>query len=1392
MKVSNETVTQREFSVEFLSGGGEMGSLIRNKDWTKSPLGTPDTWPQSLRTSVSLILRSAYPMFIWWGKDLTMFHNDAYLPVLGKKHPQALGNSAREMWSEIWSDIHEMVENVFYGRNFFAQDLQLFLNRKGFLEETYWTFSYSPILDEKGGVGGLFCACNEETDKIIGQRRLKTLSEVALATKDVLSANQVYKKTLSALQANSADIPFAAIYSPKEDGSYKRLFAVGGQVDTILPDHLTPESPHIWSLGKRFAEKKPFLPVLEKGRHVAVVIPLQWDAQSPPDFLVSGTNTSLDLDDRYQNYLRLISESIVKSVADVKIREEERMRADALAEIDRAKTIFFSNISHEFRTPLTLMLGPLRDSLVQEDLLPETVAENLKVCYRNSLRLHKLVNTLLDFSRIEAGRLQGTFSPVDIGAITEDIANTFRSAFEREGIALVIRREEITEPVYVDAEMWEKIVMNLISNAFKHTEKGSVTVSVSKKDKAIEVSVADTGIGIPEKELDKIFNRFYRVGQSGGRSVEGSGIGLSMVKELVKIHHGTIRVSSVPGHGSVFTVQLPVGSEHLPADRVDKGKVLKDGESPERFAYESDTLYQEPNSQSPADQEKEKILVVDDNADMLDYVRRILSLHYHVETARDGEEAYLKVLEVQPALVLSDVMMPRLDGFGLVKKIRENSVTRNMPVIFLSARAGEESVVDGMDAGVNEYLVKPFSARELIAKVDAQIKISTLRKATEKQLRTLFRQAPAAIAVLHGPDHVYTLANPLYLKLITRTEDQLINRPIREVFPEVEGQGLFDLFNHVYTTGVPFVAKEYPVTFHELNELKTGFYSFVIHPIIDDDKQITDLMVHAYEVTEQVHLRKKIEESEGYFRMMADSSPTALWVTKPDGYCTYLNREWYSMTGQTPEEALGFGWLKATHPEDAERAGKIFLDANSKQIPFSILYRLRHKNGEYRWAIDSGRPRFDERGEFQGYLGSVVDVHEQQLAEEKVRESETRYRYIFENTPVSIWEEDFSAARKMVLDLREEIGPDPDSYFRANPDVLQNLLKEVIIIDVNAATLALVEAASKEEIKRGLQQIFIEESTDVFIGEFKTILSGGGRFEYECVLQTLRGKRFEALVHIDFPTHEEYSRVLVTLVDISERKKAEEILRNSKAQLEYLVRERTQELERSNYDLQQFAHVASHDMKEPLRKIQIFSHRLREKIDPLLTDDSRAYLGKIQSAAQRMNAMIDGVLNYSSINGFKSAPEKVDLNQVVVNIESDLELVLAQKSARISKSMLPSIKGAPVLMYQLFYNLINNSLKFTRPGVAPEIKIKSRQFREKGEEWVEISVMDNGIGFEPEFATAIFDAFTRLNSKDQYEGTGLGLSLCKKIVHLHHGSITADGKKNEGSTFTLRLPLKQP
>jgi signal transduction histidine kinase len=824
--------------MQFLEGGGECGALMRAKDWSATPLGPAEGWPQSLRTAVSLLLNSRYPMFLFWGPQLIKIYNDGYRPITGEKHPWALGTPGPQVWPEIWSDIGPMVERVVRdGEATWSDDLPLFMRRRGFPEEVFFTFSYSPVRDESGGVGGMFCACTETTAKVQGERRLKLLRDLAAAGAAARSVPEVCRRGMEVLQASPADVPFALLYL---DGGLAG--SAGVAREEVRGDWPLEEKTLVQDLAPRFT-RVPAGPWPEAPSS-AMLLPLAGGA------LVLGVSSRIRFEDSYRRFFELVASQFEALISAARASEAERRRAEALAEIDRAKTVFFSNVSHEFRTPLTLMLGPLADGLADAvHPLPAPQRERLQMVLHSALRLQKLVNTLLDFSRIEAGRAQASYVATDLAGFTANVAATFRSAIERAGLAFVVDCPRLAEPAYVDREMWEKMVLNLVSNAFKFTFEGEIRVAL-RMEEGFVLEVRDTGTGIPAAELPRLFERFRRIEGAKSRTHEGTGIGLALVQELARLHGGEVSAQSVEGSGSTFTVRIPRGQAHLPAERV--AARLERESTAASYAQEALGWVVEPEAPAPdvAAGRGARIVLADDNADMRAYLNGLLAARYEVEAVADGEAALAAARRRRPDLVLSDVMMPGLDGFGLVRALRADPALRRIPVMLLSARVGEEARIEGLDCGADDYLQKPFSARELLARISARLELAGM----QRELERLFAQTPVPTAVFRGAELVFEMANPAYVEVSGGRA--LLGKPLLEAMPELREQGLAELLHGVMRTGAAHTGTELPVRVARGGGIEETYWNFIYAPLRGPGGEIDRVIAICNEVTEQVRARK--------------------------------------------------------------------------------------------------------------------------------------------------------------------------------------------------------------------------------------------------------------------------------------------------------------------------------------------------------------------------------------------------------------------------------------------------------------------------------------------------------------------------------------------------------
>jgi PAS domain S-box-containing protein len=903
--------------LSWLAGGGDMGMLIRSMDWSKTPLGPLHTWPQSLRTSVSLCLSSTFPILVAWGPDDIQIYNDAYRPICGDLHPRSMGGAFKEIWASALPVVGDAFERAHRGEGTYIRDQRMFLDRRGYLEEAFMTFSFSPIRDESGEVGGIFHPISEATPAVLNARRSQGLRDLSAAIGDARAIADIGHDIAAHYPNLVLDLPFVLLYQIDADSGKLHLCGGAGlEAHGVLAAAVAELDDKTWPFAAaaraRTAQQvhglRPRFGNVRCGPYdaapdAALVLPVTVPGQQELfGFVVAGVSAARELDADYLNFYGLLGAAMNTAVGNVIAYEKEQRRAEELAQIDRAKTAFFSNVSHEFRTPLTLILGPLDDALADATApLGPVQRKRIDVTHRNALRLLKLVNSLLDFSRIEAGRVQATYEPLDLAGLTADLASVFESAMAKGGLAYSIDLHDLGQPVYVDRDMWEKIVFNLLSNAFKFTLHGGVSITLRRLDGMARLSVIDSGSGIPEAELPRVFERFHRIEGTPGRTYEGTGIGLALIQELVRLHGGSIAVHSVQGQGTRFDVDLPFGHAHLPEDRI----VQRDGadgdgggrmgaafveEALRWLPDEDDNTTDRPVSSTGAMGETgsallqpaaplPRILIADDNNDMRAYLKSLLDPYAAVSACSDGEAAFAALLRDPPDLLLSDVMMPKLDGFGLIARIRATDALRELPVILLSARAGEEAKVEGLRAGADDYLVKPFAANELLARVRHQIGLGRERR---------------------------------------RRQDDLAMR-------------------------------------------------------------------------------------ETYFRSLIDIAPVMLWTTDPTGYCNYLSQRWYDFTGRPTELDEGIGWTENIHPDEREQVKASFLACNAARVPYVADFRMLHQDGSYRWVIDTGLPRYDETGQFAGFVGTVIDVHDramlqqeqQRLAGELIEKNRMQSEFLF-------------------------------------------------------------------------------------------------------------------------------------------------------------------------------------------------------------------------------------------------------------------------------------------------------------------------------------------------------------------------------------------------------------
>jgi signal transduction histidine kinase len=749
---------------------GATGALVRSIDWAKTPLGSIDRWPPCARVAVEMMVASGFPLSVAIGADPSgalLLYNDAFVPFLGQKHPAAMGRRAREVLPEIWDFLEWALRQVWQtGRSVTGKDLVLLVERGEQPDEIYASISFSPICLDDGAVCGALICSIETTAGVVGERRERALRVIAQGLSEARTEDELNRRISAVLQLAVKDVCFALFYVVDAEQRRASLRTVAGLEASAseIPREvdLSGDAGGFWGLGQVVRERRHRVitpagvrlsatAALTGASRTAVVVPVTCSSQdSPAGVLVVGLSPVQPFDDPYAAFVQRIGKEIGTALAGVRSLEDARRRAEALAELDRRKTRFIADITHEFRTLLTLLIGPIEDLLDEGGPLLPAQRVQLRCARRSAYRVLRYVTTLLDFARVDAGRATVLFEPTDLAGLTRELARAFAPAAARAGLRFQIDCPDTPEPVLVVPHMWEQIVLNLFSNALKYTFTGEIAISLRVAADRAQLVVRDTGTGIPAEALPHLFERFYRVPYAHARTHEGVGIGLALVKELVDLHAGSIAVRSTPGEGTTFTVEIPRGIAE-PTAR------LRAAPSPEALArsvapFVEDALgwlAEEPCAEvrpeaaradeAPEGASKSRILIAEDSGEMRAYLRRLLEPAYDVEAAENGVAALAIARARPPDLVLSDVMMPEMDGLDLVRALRADPATSEIPIVLVSARGGEDATTGGLAAGADDYLVKPFSARELRARVRTHLELARARReGAESRLKDVF------------------------------------------------------------------------------------------------------------------------------------------------------------------------------------------------------------------------------------------------------------------------------------------------------------------------------------------------------------------------------------------------------------------------------------------------------------------------------------------------------------------------------------------------------------------------------------------------------------------------------------------------------------------------------
>jgi signal transduction histidine kinase/ActR/RegA family two-component response regulator len=698
--------------IAFLEGGGRMGALMRSRDWTTSPLGPPATWPDTLKAAVATCLSTHFPMVIWWGPELLMFYNDAWQPILGDtKHPSGLGRPGAESWPETWPIVGMQFQNALKGVASWSEDLLLASDRRGFLEECYFTYSHSPLKDAGGQVVGVCSVVSETTSRVLNERRLCVLRDLSTAaieaTSEASSLQNLCERLIELLCRANPDVPFAIQYVTDGDDS-ARLCASAGIESGVFPAIVGTDDADGWGIAEVLKGRTPVVTELPSS---TVSLPGGWaeptkqivslpllHSNRPAGVLVVGINSRLRLDEPYADFLRLVAAQLASAVSALQLLESER-KARAVAErAVSAKDEFLAMLSHELRTPLNAIVGWM--AILKRDLADVVRASRaIEVIERNARQQAQLISDLLDISRITSGSMRLNLQSVDLRLVTQAALEAVTPAAAAKNLTLQVHLDAQPQSVHGDFVRLQQVVWNLLLNAVKFTQSGGrIEVVLTEAGTNAKLRIVDTGEGIDPSVMPHIFDGFRQADASSSRIHGGLGLGLTIVKHFVELHGGRVTATSNGrGQGSAFIVELPYGDANR---RVPP--------SPAPAAVE------------PADQTAQlrdiRVLVIDDERDAVMMLERFIEDRAgYVRTASTAEQALDILTRETFDVIVSDIGMPGVDGYDLIDEIRRRGLAT--PAVALTAFAHTDDQQRAIAAGYQAHIAKPVDLVELLGAI---------------------------------------------------------------------------------------------------------------------------------------------------------------------------------------------------------------------------------------------------------------------------------------------------------------------------------------------------------------------------------------------------------------------------------------------------------------------------------------------------------------------------------------------------------------------------------------------------------------------------------------------------------------------------------------------------
>lgn len=1316
----------------FLQGGGEMGKMIRDKDWNKTALGNPDTWPQSLRTMVAVMLDNPFAMYIAWGKDYIQLYNDGYRPILGAtKHPHALGASTRETFSEIWHIIGSMFEGVMQGKGVGFPDFMLPLNRNGYEEECYFDFSYSPIRLDTGEVGGVLVTVIETTQK---KRATDALKE----------SNSRFINNI--MQAPVAMCIFRGNNHVVEIANQQMLELWGKQAEEIIGKPIfegLPEAKdqglevlldNVFQTGEKFIANERPVKLPRNGRMETTYINFVYEALKDPDTKVTGI-------------VAIAIEVTAQVISRVRVEEsEEKVRA----------------VVENSPFPIAVYVGKeMRIDLANQTII-DLWGKGNDVIGKSFRELMPELESQGVFEQIERVMLTGEpfytkNTPIDLY-----IDGDFRTYYFNYNFTPIY---DLNENIY-----------GVINTAVDLTEQNASKIKIEESEENIRSMVLQSPIGIcvidAETLIAEIVNdSFVEIAGKPYDTIAGNHY-WDTFAEVKHIYEPALNKVIAEGesyyanevsmplirHGReeiiyVTFVYAPIKNRE---GKVKKVTVWVLDNTPQVKARikieEADKKFRNTVQQAPVG------------------ITILRGPDYIVEMANDAylylvdrkEESFIgkPLFDVLPEI--KETVHGLLDGV-LCTGIPYHSNEAAIPV----NRYGKQDVI--------YFDILYYPLREEDGNISGVIvTITEVTEKVESRKRTEQNEERLNIVVEASELGTWELnletMEPHYSKRyleivggykdnITLTHEQLLKHlhpddmPVRQkAFKEAMATG-----NLFYEARLIWLDQ----SIHWMEGKGKVFYNADGKPV----KMIGTIR----DITSEKHHQQVLEESELRFRNLIMQSPVAKAILKGKDHIIEIanNALLHEIWNKEEKDVIGISMLEV-FPELKHQKFVVLLDevfnTGIKHTEKEFLIVIGGRDEARLFYLDLElAPLIKANDNVSGIKITAIDVTEKVEARKKIEESEKRFRSLAESLPQLVWETDEKGNPLFASEKWKE-------YTGINPDGAE-------------AWMAVIHPDDFEENSKSWMHSL--KTGDLYRSNVRLKSKEGDYRWHRVIGEPVYGK--DGLIvkwvgaFTDVHTEQAFTQEL-------ERKVAERTKELASSNVE---------LAKMNKELQSFAYISSHDLQEPLRKIQTFSSQLMEREYVNLTENGRDKFLRIQNAANRMQTLIDDLLTYSRTNTQDRKFEETDLKKIVTEVKEDLKEELQHKQATIEVGDMCKATIIPFQFRQLLFNLINNSLKFSHPDRLPVIKIKSEialgavfnnTKLDNDTKYCHISIGDNGIGFEQQYSERIFELFQRLHGKNEYNGTGIGLSIVKRIVDNHNGIITATGQPDKGAAFDIYIP----